>query len=237
MRQPTIALALTVVLTAVLTGCAVTNHLERDGSVSSQARVLVFTDVEISQMTASGLLEPRAEWTQAAEGFVRTSVAASLARDGHAEVVYEEPVDADTAYEETQTFKLHDKVSESILVHRMGGGGGRLLLPTVQKSFDWSVGTQAQSLKRRLGADYALFVYLRDGYQSAGRVATSLIFAALFGAALPAPQQTGYASLVDLETGDVIWFNHLVTGANSDDVRTSAGGARAAQNLLDGLPL
>ena len=47
-----------------------------------------------------------------------------------------------------------------------------------------------------------------DSYTSGERVA-AMIVAAAFGVGLRGGQQVGYASLVDLNTGNVVWFNLL----------------------------
>ena len=53
-------------------------------------------------------------------------------------------------------------------------------------------------LRDKYRADYSLFVHLRDSYASPGR-----------GVALEGGSQVGFASLVDLNTGDIVWINRL----------------------------
>ena len=48
------------------------------------------------------------------------------------------------------------------------------------------------------------------------------------------PEQTGYASLVDLETGDIVWFNHLWGGCS--DLREPQDMHDALALLLTGFP-
>ena len=69
-------------------------------------------------------------------------------------------------------------------------------------------------------------------------MAVSLL-AAVGGVAVPLGMQVGFASLVDLEDGRVIWFRSpFVQGtAFSPDVRDAAGAKALAEALLDGLPL
>ncbi len=88
-------------------------------------------------------------------------------------------------------------------------------------------------------ADYALFVYFRDTFASTGRIAT-MIVASLFtygtgGAAIGGGEQVGFASLVDLETGDVIWFN--VMKSSVGNLRKPDSARESAEDLLTDLPL
>jgi hypothetical protein len=44
----------------------------------------------------------------------------------------------------------------------------------------------------------------------------------------------GFASLVDLETGNVVWFNRLARAAG--DLRTEPAARETIQTLIAGLP-
>ncbi len=52
---------------------------------------------------------------------------------------------------------------------------------------------------------------------------------------MPGGQQVGFASLVDLETGDIVWFNRLVSGVG--DLRTAEPARAAVDDLLADFPL
>jgi hypothetical protein len=60
-----------------------------------------------------------------------------------------------------------------------------------------------------------------------------VLFAAA-GVAIPGGGQGGYASLVDLNTGDIVWFNMVAAGAG--DLRTPAGAETAVKQLFSNLP-
>jgi hypothetical protein len=106
-------------------------------------------------------------------------------------------------------------------------------LPTKDGKFDWSLGAGVGHFRERTGADYALFVFLRDSYASPGRVAL-IVGAALLGVGIPGGQQYGFASLVDLRTGDIIWFNRLIDPGG--DLRTPEPARKAIKTLLTDLP-
>jgi hypothetical protein len=131
----------------------------------------------------------------------------------------------------TQLVKLHGAVGTSIMTHQYLDP---LKLPTKEGRFEWSLGPTAKALKETFDADYALFVHVRDSYSSAGRVALQIVAVIVLGALPQGGTQVGFASLVDLETGDVVWFNRLARA--SGDLRTEAAARETVQALLTDLP-
>jgi hypothetical protein len=130
-----------------------------------------------------------------------------------------------------QLVKLHEAVGESILIHKYTPA---YQLPTKTGKLDWSLGKNTSSLHEEYGADYALFIYIRDSYASSGRAA-AIVVAALLGVGLPGGLQVGFASLVDLRSGQVVWFNRLLRGTG--DLRTLSPAMEAIGVLLEGVPL
>jgi len=63
-----------------------------------------------------------------------------------------------------------------------------------------------RAIKKATGADYALFSWcarqLRERRKAGGDVVLAFV-----GVGLGGGMQVGYASLVDLNTGQVLWFN------------------------------
>ena len=57
----------------------------------------------------------------------------------------------------------------------------------------------------------------------------------VFGIGVSLGQQVGFASLVDLNDGRVVWFNLL--NSATGDVRNAEGAKAAVAMLLDGVPL
>ena len=89
------------------------------------------------------------------------------------------------------------------------------------------------------GSDYALFFWVRDSYATAERkaamVAMTLIGAAFGVAVIPAGgHQIAYASLVDLKTGRLVWFNTLTRA--SGDLREAEPALETVQELLKTFP-
>ena len=87
-------------------------------------------------------------------------------------------------------------------------------------------------LGQKTGYDYALFLHAEDQVASGGRVALGILGLAGCFIGFCAPnvggqQQLDYASLVDLKTGEVVWFNVVaagsqVPGIKFGDLRTPA---------------
>ncbi|MEA3299174.1 MAG: DUF4136 domain-containing protein [Pseudomonadota bacterium] len=220
-------------LTLLIAGCATPTHVKKVDSLKgdlSSARILLMPmDVELSILTAAGLLEPQAEWTGNAMGYMTKSLEGNFSRAGY-DIRVHDNNDEDPASDLAQLRKLHEAVGLSVLTHHIGP----LKLPTKKGGvFDWTLGTPAQQLKAAGAADYALFVFVRDSYSSGGRVALQ-IGMAILGAHVPGGQQLGFASLVDLNTGNVVWFNYL--GRGTGDLRNQAAADKTVAALLDEFP-
>jgi hypothetical protein len=218
-----------------LAGCATTTHqqiTQLSRVEAKQPRILLMPlNVELSEMSAAGLLEPKADWTTAANKFMLAALQAENAkRNVHMLEFDEDKAPSDKRDDIQQLNKLHGVVGQSIMIHQYIQ---QLALPTKEGKFDWSLGPNARALKELYGADYALFVYVRDSYTSAGRAAM-IFLAAVFRVHLQGGAQVGFASLVDLDTGNVVWFNRLARP--SGDLRTEAAAPETVQTLIAGLP-
>ncbi len=189
-------------------------------------------DVQLSELTAGGLEEPRADWTDIARKNIAKALAETLHRRQDTLLRYQSPKDDwEKLHLHTQLVKLHEAVGESILIHKYTPA---YQLPTKTGKLDWSLGKNTSSLHEEYGADYALFIYIRDSYASSGRAA-AIVVAALLGVGLPGGLQVGFASLVDLRSGQVVWFNRLLRGTG--DLRTLSPAMEAIGALLEGVPL
>jgi hypothetical protein len=135
--------------------------------------------------------------------------------------------------------RLNYAVSQSIALHRYSGN----YLPTKRgKGLDWTLGEDAVRLGQATGMDYALFLHAEDSFASTGRIALQVLGVAGCVVGFCAPNiggggQFAYASLVDLHTGNVVWFNVLqagtqVAGVNMGDIRKPEGAAQMVDRLL-----
>lgn len=203
-----------------------------DGSI-----VIVQPDIELSLLTAGGLPEPRKEWSDSARKLYPQAVHRLLdARHTSAKPDFMVPDGLDPTSRLGQVLRLNQAVALSIaqysqpfsaLATKKDPATGKPLM-------DWTLGPGVSELRDATGADYALFTYIRDSYASEGRVALRVI-GFLAGADIGGGLQIGVATLVDLRTGRVVWFNLMAR--QTGDLRDEKGAAATVDNMLKGLPL
>lgn len=198
---------------------------EFDRLAGNSRIVLMPLDVELFTMTAGGMTEPQAHWTEQARGHMLASL---RRREAAMDTPLIELEQQDTQVAELN--HLHGAVAGSIALHHYLG---HYELPTKEKRMDWHIGADTAWLREKTGADYALFLFVRDSYATAERKMT-MFLAAMVGVGLPAGIQVGYASLVDLQTGQVVWFNRLIRGTG--DLREAAPAEESITALLDKFP-
>lgn len=182
-------------------------------------------NVELYALTAGGVTEPKAEWTTAAVQNLQEALRLR-GEAGGPKYLPLGPGGGDALAEVT---RLHQAVASAVRMHHLGSWK----LPSKGGRLDWSIGEGAAVIKGLTAADYALFIFFRDSYATAGRKATAVLYGAL-GVGIPMGVQTGYASLVDLKTGQILWFNQLfkITG----DVRELEPARATLANLLTDFP-
>jgi len=194
--------------------------------LTPDAKVLVAPlDVELFIMTAGGSLEPRADWTEAAQRHMKAALGerAKALRLGSTEL------SNDQADEMAELLALQGAVARAVAMHHVGF----LKLPTKEEKLDWHVGDVFKPLQQATGARYALFTWVRDSYASAERKAM-MVGMALLGVGLSGGIQVGYATLVDLDTGRVLWFNQSARA--SGDLREAEPARESVKVLLSGFP-
>jgi hypothetical protein len=184
------------------------------------------TDIELFSVSGGGVLEPKADWTEAASRFFREALLKKKQSLGLDSVEISER-DADDL---ADVNALHGAVARSIGMHHFG----MFKLPTKDGKLEWTLGESVQVVRKASSADYALFSWVRDSYASAERKA-AMVALALVGVGIGGGMQVGYASLVDLKTGQVVWFNQIVRG--SGDLREASSAAETLDSLLDKFPV
>lgn len=231
MRQLRLFAAVAVAI--VLAACGTTQTKTFTGQFQAppaNSRVLVMTpDVQLAVLTAAGLQEPREDWSRAGRENVATSIAAYIQAEGHAA----SSLDPATAMDGRigQIIRLHNAVGGSILAVNYLNAN----VPTHRGNFEWTLGDGVQEIGATYNADYALFITAQGSYASGGRVA-AMIGLAVLGVGVPLGGQQAFASLVDLHTGNIIWFN-VVSAAPNEDMRNTDGAALLARRLMHDAPL
>jgi hypothetical protein len=222
----------------VLCGCTTTKQFARSDFRPPEGgykMIVMRPDISVSLLTAGGMPEPREDWTDQARTNVLASLLAQQEKGGGSIKIAatREEAGGDTS-QVSELERLHEAVGQSILLHKYTPGQE---LPTKKNVFDWTLGQSAIEFGKSTGYDYALFLYARDSFSSGGRVAlqaVSMLGCAVGICYIPAGgQQVAFASLVDLKTGQVVWFNFL--SSSIGDIRTPAGAEQMVDKLLDGM--
>lgn len=241
MRKLAIALALGASIP--LTGCVQARQFADVQFTPPQGdyRLLVMRpDVTVNSLTTGGMPEPRADWTEQARTNIINAIRAQQAERGGKLLVLSRRNELPGISEEqiADLERLHAAVGNSIALHKYMGAA----LPTKRgKGLEYTLGQDAVTLGRRSGYDYALFVYAQDNIASTGRTALQVLGIAGCVVGFCAPSggsnQFAYASLVDLRTGEVVWFNVVQTGSQVPglkfgDIRTPQGAATMVERLL-----
>jgi hypothetical protein len=235
-----------VLLTAsslALTGCVQTRQIadvEFEPPQGDYSLIVMRPDVTVGQVTTGGLVEPRADWTEQARGNLLRALAAQQADRGGRTRILEtrEGIPGITAETVADLERLHAAVGSSIALHKYMG----VTLPTKRRQgLDWTLGEDAVRFGKATGMDYALFLHAEDAHATSGRTALQVLGIAGCLIGFCAPQggggQSAYASLVDLRTGEVVWFNVLQTGSQLPgvtfgDIRSPEGAAQMVDRLL-----
>lgn len=228
-------LAFAVGASMVLSGCVSTRQVadvqfappEGDYSL-----IVMRPDVTVGSVTMGGLVEPRAEWTDAARANLLEALKAQQAGRGGRTMILESRAAAGANAELVADLeRLHNAVGASIQLHKYSGAD----LPTKRRQgIDWTLGADAVRFGTATGYDYALFMYAEDSFASTGRVLLGVLGTAGcfvgFCAPMSGGRQLAYASLVDLKSGDVVWFN--VLQSQLGDIRTREGADQMIERLL-----
>ena len=236
-------LAIALAASVALSGCVQSRQYADVQFTPPQGdyRLLVMRpDVTVNSLTTGGMSEPRADWTEQARGNIVNALRTEQGdRGGRVLVMARRNELPNISAEEIADLeRLHFAVGNSIALHKYSGAA----LPTKRgKGLEYTLGGDAVALGRKSGYDYALFLYAQDNIASTGRVALQVLGVAgcFIGFCAPSggSNQFAYASLVDLRTGEVVWFNVLSTGSQLPgvkfgDIRTQEGASQMVERLI-----
>jgi hypothetical protein len=238
-----VGLAIALALSVTVSGCVQSRQYAdvQFTPPTGDYRLLVMRpDVAVNSLTTGGMSQPRADWTEQARGNIIEALRAEQAGHGGKVLVlaHRNELPNVSAEEIADLERLHYAVGNSIALHKYSG----YALPTKRgKGLEYTLGEDAVSLGRRTGYDYALFLYAEDNIASTGRTALQVLGVAgcFIGFCAPSggSNQFAYASLVDLRTGEVVWFNVLQTGSqlpgvSFGDIRSRQGADQMVERLL-----
>lgn len=199
---------------------------------AGSARIVLMRPlVKVGEQSTGGMFEPNADWTTQARENLAVAITEIQGRLGNSVTPYDETVGL-TSPLTSEYRSLFTTVADSVREFQFFPGNR---LPTRKRkdSFEWTLGPDIRSLPGLEGADYALFITTEDQFGSAGRKALQ-IFAALGGVSVTSGLHIGYAGLVDLKTGDLVWLN--ADQQMGGDVRTAEGAQKRVSQLFEGFP-
>jgi len=222
----------------------VTNSVARADAPNGGAILVVGPDIQLSARTAAGDAMTRPDWSQTAQGNIRACLENRMRRANRA--FQFETTNALLQGRSGQVLRLHAVVADAALnaqrQHRPPNAAQR-----------WTIGQGARDLAADHHAQYALIlagdgVYastshdvltLASNLRTAAAAATgNALAAAALGFHALRPRVGGpriLASLVDLQSGDIIWIRQIDNGP--DDPRTPEGARRLIRALFRNSPL
>ncbi|MBB3346458.1 hypothetical protein [Sphingomonas sp. BK069] len=186
----------------------------------------------VGAQSTAGLFQANADWTAQAREQIDAALAAAQRTLGNEVVRVPEAIGADTRLIADYQ-ALFAVVAQSVIDCQFFKGKR---LPTKKRAgqFDWTLGPDVARIARGQGCDYALFVDTKDAYGSTGRKIFQVLAAVTVGVGVRSGEHTGYAGLVDLRTGDLVWLN--ADRQMGGDVRTPEGAAKRVAELFEGFP-
>ncbi|MFZ4748079.1 MAG: hypothetical protein ACOYLK_14520 [Sphingomonas sp.] len=195
--------------------------------------VLMRPDTDVGELAAGGVPQPNADWTKAA----RTNLAEALRAEAATKKLDLKVIDdqsGDAGQVVADYTALHQAIADAIIQHKYYGAK----LPTKKDKFDWTMGPGAQKLGDLSGGNYALFLFTRDNFASASRkgmqVAGMLGCLVGFCVIVSGGQHVAYASLVELSSGNIVWFNIL--RGSKGDVREKDGASGMVTAIMASMP-
>ncbi|GGB50690.1 hypothetical protein [Blastomonas aquatica] len=218
--------------------CAQERSATRQGfnlpAQSGKKILLLRPTMRVGEQSTGGLFEPNADWTEQARANIGEALDASQRNLGN-EIIIAPDAYGEDARALNEHMALFAAVSQAVIQYQFFVGNR---LPTKKRDnkadvFDWSLGNSVASLPGADGADYALFIYNRDVYGSTGRKMLQVV-GMLAGVGVSSGEHVGYAGLVDLKTGDLLWLN--ADAQMGGDVREKDGAAKRVRQLLEDFP-
>jgi hypothetical protein len=251
------AVSLVTGFSLLLASCNSPPHLQRvltftadETSETGPSVLLMPPDIELDEHGLTGSTA-RVDWAAEARQNVEAIVRDILGRRGNTVNVFL-ATDAQSSAAQDSAMTQQRALVRELADRPFYPGSRRFVIGATR----WSIGPAARDLRQGSDARYALFLGLRDRYSSTGRVvgqvALGVLFVAAFvmlgvplrppdllsqtmaGAGSGCPEQTGYASLIDLDTGDVVWLNRVSAGCS--DLRDKDDLKRTLELLLSGFP-
>lgn len=205
-------------------------------SANSGKKILLFRPaVSVGAQSTGGMFEPSGDWTDKARANIDNALTKRQATLGNV-IVSPPEAFGEQAQLVAEYTNLFAAVAGAVVNYQFFVGNR---LPTKKRDnkagvFDWSLGASVGDLPGAKEADFALFIYNKDAYGSTGRKLLQIAAALGPGIGIKSGEHIGYAGLVDLRTGNVLWLN--ADAAMGGDVREPDGAEKRVGQLLEEFP-
>ena len=185
---------------------------ELEKELKNKNIALISIDVEITQIKPNKSKDANEIWSISARENIIDTLNRLIVSTGATMPVLNKNT-ATKSDQIEQAVALQSIINLSILGHIQSP------LPSKQ-SFDWSVGEQLRILKQFSNADFGLFLFVRAGFKTE----------------ISMPEyQAGFISLVNLNNGNTVWFDHNMTISGSFHEAERAN--VAMQDLMKDFPV
>lgn len=216
---------LTILCVLILQGCASTEKTENEvsldpGTVWEQAGIdltIAPVDANIYEITASGVLEERPDWSKQSKTIIGNVAKKKL----------QELFQLDTAFWPMLSASEQKVLDEHIALYNLLSVSKDM---SIFLSADWSerfndqdmcLGTGLAFLAYKSNADVMMIFDGQQARSTSGRMAMMLLAAAA-GVAMPTGQSHLEVAAIDLHTGNVLWQSEVVSQAHSLTDRSGA---------------
>lgn len=224
---------------AALGACATTDGpkvYDFDDARESVKVLVMPVDVEVRFAKVGGS-ELRADWTEQAQANFKASITQHLQDTGETVVHFEEGIIE--GEELKQLMLLEQHVAEAITSHVVFVDPtmfrGALPHKSGEQLLTYSLGEGVSQLQDQTDADYAAFLTNRTVIESSGSFWAKVAIGAVTGYAPALSSFKGtYVTLVDLNTGDVVWLNaHTGSTLMGSDARSSDNTDAVVTKIMD----
>jgi hypothetical protein len=211
---------LALLLAAALLGaCATTESRRLHYSLTAEpvrpfpTRLLLLPiDIKAHELTAGGLTEEVPAWSAQAHDNLLRALAQFAAADGRFEFTPLAELPGERGAAVREHVALYNAVAGAAYTLPQGGGEA---WRHKRERFDYGIGPGLAFLREHADAQAALLVVGEDYISSSGRKAAA-VAAALVGVGIPMGFSYLTAGIVDLESGDLLWFDLSASYAARD---------------------
>ncbi|MET1255016.1 hypothetical protein [Aliikangiella maris] len=174
--------------------------------------VVLQPDVKVFRFTAGGAVEEVPEWGQMSTQSFSSAI----------NLLQKERQDIQIKNHPQLTAEEQKILDEHIALYRVVGPAAvnyGAMWDHKKKNFDYSIGPGLSFLREKINSDTILFINAVDVRSTGGRAALA-VGVAILGIGIPMGGSNIYMSIVELETGDILWSSNDISPPNFDNIQS-----------------